>query len=85
MGNIEKRTMTIHFVNGKEIKFEFPPKEDQYSIGALIQEALKANQILLELEDRAVFIPFQNVQQVEISPPPQKMPPITIRNAVQVS
>ena len=77
--------MTIHFVNGKKIKFEYPPKEDQYSVGAFTQEALKANQILLELGDRAILIPFQNVQLVEISPPPQKMPPITIRKAVKVS
>ena len=75
-----KAEVTILYTNGTKQKFEFPRQEDTYNIAARIHEALKANQILLELEDRVLVIPFQNIQSLEIKPPPAKLPPNAIRN-----
>ena len=53
MSNGKKRTMTIHFVNGGKATFEFPATEDQYTAAGRIEDILKANQIILELEEKA--------------------------------
>jgi hypothetical protein len=46
---------------------------------------LKANQILLELEDRFLIIPLQNVLSIEISPPPVKFPKNTVKDVRLIS
>jgi hypothetical protein len=39
-----------------------------------MQEMLKSQTLMLYLGDRFIVIPFQNVQGIEISPPPHKIP-----------
>jgi hypothetical protein len=75
-----KSTLTIRFVNGSEQEFEFTRLEDSLSIAQRIQDALNANQLLLELEDRLLVVPFQNILTVEVSPPPPKVRGNVLRN-----
>jgi hypothetical protein len=75
-----KSTLTIRFVNGYEEKFEFTHLEESLNIAQRIQDALNANQLLLELEDRLLIVPFQNILTVEISPPPPKVRGNVLRN-----
>ena len=75
-----KSTLTIHFVNGSEQEFEFTRLEDSLSVAQRIQDALSANQLLLELEDRLLVVPFQNILTVEVSPPPPKVRGNVLRN-----
>ena len=80
MNEVSKSILTIRYANGAEQKFEFPRRQDTHSIAAQIKDALSANQILLELEDRFLIIPFQNIQSIEMMPPPAKLPANAIRN-----
>jgi hypothetical protein len=80
MNETGKSIMTIRFINGSEQKFEFPRQEDTHSIAAQIKDALSSNQILLELEDRLLIIPFQSIQSIEVTPTPPKLPATAIRN-----
>ncbi len=80
MGDEVKAVLTVRYVDGSEEKFEFSRRADDLSSAGRIQEALSANQILLELEDRVLIIPFQNVRAVEISPAPSKLPGIALKN-----
>jgi hypothetical protein len=75
-----KSTLTVRFVNGTEQKFEFTRPEESASIAQRIQDALNANQLLLELDDRLMVVPFQNILTVEISPPPPKVRGHVLRN-----
>lgn len=80
MKDATKGNLTVRYVNGKEEKFEFTREEDALNIASRIKDALSANQIILELEDRVLIIPFQSIQSIEISPLPTKLPPNTLRN-----
>ncbi|MFC1824344.1 hypothetical protein ACFL9T_16670 [Thermodesulfobacteriota bacterium] len=82
MADGEKRFLTIHYVNGTTQKFEFPIQPDETLSGAArVKELLAGNQLIIELEDRVLIIPFQSIQSIEVSPPPEKMPATALRNA----
>ncbi len=83
MSDENRGIMTIRYVNGTEQKFEYARFKDDLSIvsaASRIQDMLKANQILFELEDRFLIIPLQNVLSIEVSPPPVKVPQNTVKN-----
>lgn len=88
MSDENRGIMTIRYVNGTEQKFEyvrFKNESDILSGASRIQDMLKANQILLELEDRFLIIPLQNVLSIEISPPPVKFPKNTVKDVRLIS
>ncbi len=88
MSDENRGIMTIRYVNGTEQKFEYARLKDDSSIASAasrIQDMLKANQILLELEDRFLIIPLQNVLSIEISPPPVKFPKNTVKDVRLIS
>lgn len=74
--------LTVHYINGESYEFELTPEPGQQA--SLAGHILKGNEIILELEDRVVVIPMENVQAIEISPPPENLPDTTIRNVRQV-
>jgi len=77
----EERTMIVRYTNGSSHKFSFPQiDQDQFNLVAKLQELLKQNHLILELEGRMVVIPFQNIQMIELSPSPEKLPPTTIKD-----
>ncbi len=80
MNDGTKGTLTIRYINGTEQRFEYPRLEETYNIVGRMQEILKSNQALLELGDSLLIIPFQNIQSIEISPPPDKLPTNALRN-----
>jgi hypothetical protein len=85
MSDAVKRILTIRYVNGTEEKFEYAPHEENaLNIASRIQDALSANQVLLELEDRVLIIPFQNILSMEVSPLPAKLPPNVLRNVRRI-
>jgi hypothetical protein len=72
--------MVIRYVNGNEQRFEFERQEDVLNLASQIKEVLSADQLMLELEDRLLIIPFQNVEYFEVAPSPDKLPSNAIRN-----
>lgn len=82
-----KGTMTIHFMDGTKQNFEYTRLDDKmrYSAGAIIQEALNANQLIIAMEDKTLIIPFQNVRCIEIEPPMEKMPKYAVTDVRMVS
>lgn len=78
-GGVE-RTLIIRFMDGTEQMYVFPAQSaESATVGDRIQEMLSARHLLLEVEGRLVAIPFQGVKAVEVSPPPEKLPPGVIR------
>jgi len=70
--------LTIHYTNGKEQHFEFIPPEvrvgEQANLGTRLHKMLTADPIILELADKLLVIPVHNIQNIEISPIPPKLP-----------
>lgn len=80
MNDEAKGVLTIRYMNGNEQKFEYDRTEDELNLASKIQELLRGNQVLLELEDRLLIIPFQNIQSTEVSPSPAKLPSNVLRD-----
>ena len=74
------RCMVIRYINGNEQRFEFERQEDALNIASQVKEVLSADQLMLDLEDRLMIIPFQNVEHIEVAPSPDKLPSNAIRN-----
>ena len=75
------RTLIIRYTDGTEQIFTFPNQAaDPFTLAERVQETLNARHLLLEVEGRLVVIPYENVKALEISPPPEKLPPNVIRS-----
>lgn len=85
MNQDTKSFLTIRYTNGTEQKFEFMVQEKSLSMATRIQDALSANHLVLELEDRVLIVPFQNIQYIEVMPLPDKLPPITLKGVRLIS
>ena len=86
MMNDEARSvLTIRYTNGNEQKFELDREEDTLNIASRIQEVLNANQLLLDLGESVLIVPYQNIQSIEVSPPPPHLPSNAIRNVRLIS
>jgi hypothetical protein len=80
----DKGVLSVYFANGKVQWFEFTRAEDTANIGSRIQDILKSNQLILDLEDKTLIIPFSSIQHIEISPPLQKLPLTAIKDIRQI-
>jgi hypothetical protein len=71
-------TLTINYTNGKQQQFEFIPPEvrvgEQANLGTRLHKLLTADPIIIELADKLLVIPVHNIQSIEISPVPPKLP-----------
>ncbi|MGB3513288.1 MAG: hypothetical protein WBA93_29555 [Microcoleaceae cyanobacterium] len=83
MTELLKFTLTVRYISGVEQKFEFTPEvqSNLTKLASYLQKLLNSRELMIELEDRLLIIPFQNIESLEISPPPPKMPDVTFRNA----
>ena len=70
--------MIIHYTNGKQQHFQFIAPEgtvgEQATLGTRLHKMLTADPIIIELADKLVVIPVHNIQSIEISPIPTKLP-----------
>lgn len=80
----DKGVLSIYYTNGKVQWFEFTRAEDSVSIGSRIQEIMNGNQLILDLDDKTLIIPFSSIQHMEISPPMQKLPMTAIKGIRQL-
>lgn len=71
----------VKHVNGKVWKFEYErvQKEEEKMSNIARIEMLKSKIHMLDLGDRLIVIPLQNVLSLEVSPPPHKISLIAIK------
>lgn len=85
MSKLSPIYLTVHYINGESYEFEFMPQQTlQGSAVTPLQQILGSHEIIIQLEDRVLVIPMENIQAIEISPPPTILPDIAIRNAQQI-
>ena len=74
--------MKVKYINGDEEHYKFQRQiTDEIQINIKLQEALDSKFLMIELENKMQFIPFNNVASIEVSPAPVKLPPNCIVGA----
>ena len=63
-------TLTIVFTNGDQQKFAIPTQGDESSLSKRIADFRSSDELLIQTKDKMIFIPFQNVLRLEITPTP---------------
>ncbi len=85
MSDNTKGKLTITYMDGTEQKFTYDRKGDEYTTGGQIKEAMKQRMLILDLEDRALFIPYDSIKSIEVSPKPVKLPSLSLENVRQIN
>jgi hypothetical protein len=85
MAEAKNAALIIRYADGNVNKFIFTRPEDEMNAIQRIDEALKSNWIVVELEDRAFLIPVSQIRNIEIRPKPPNLPKYAIRNARLIS
>ena len=74
------RFMTINFVSGNKQRFEFEPlSDDVSSTASKLEKMMASGYLVMQCEDRMHFFPFANVESIEVSPAPGKVPGFVMR------
>ena len=62
------RAMTIHFMDGTKVSFDFPAQEANASGSALlIDEILKHQHLLVEAEGGLLIYPVTNIKSIQLT------------------
>lgn len=79
----QKRNLTIHFVDGTKIAYDFPKQiEDDSAMSSKIEELLDKQFIVIEGDGAIHFYPVNNIKSVQLHPVPNKLPDYVITGAV---
>ena len=79
----QKRNLTIHFVDGTKVAYDFPQQaEDNSTMSSKIESLLDKQFIVIEGDGAIHFYPVNNIKSLQLHPVPQKLPDYVIRGAV---
>lgn len=70
---IDARALKITFVNGDTRSFAFEPENvgDPTAVAESFNRFVDSGYVLLDMDDRLIFIPMANVQSLEVVPKPE--------------
>lgn len=74
MSDSSQALMTIRLMNGRILKFTYERAGDDVQYKQLVQRLYDARQMVLQLEDRTIIIPNDNIMMIEISPATKWLP-----------
>ena len=85
MASSPPAVLTVRYLNGTEKKYEIAPARDEFTtLGSYLKEALAAKNMVLELPDKLLIIPFDNVQEIELAPVPPRVPGYVVKNVKSI-
>ena len=62
------RAMTIHFMDGTHVSFDFPAQEaNAFGSALLIEELLKNPHLLVEAEGGLLIYPVANIKSIQLT------------------
>jgi hypothetical protein len=81
MADVKTGYLKVQFNDGTVQRYEYARAEEKTDMAERIREMLATGTLLLELPDpkRLLVIPFQNIQSIEVVPPPPEMPGVVIQ------
>jgi len=84
--NPSEVTINIHLISGDPIIFKIEANEErQRNAGSRIERSMNASYIGVELDEKLVIIPTNNIQKVEISPAPKAMIAHVVKGSKSIS
>lgn len=76
---------TISFTDGTHLKLVWQrPEESDTRVASMLEELLSNESVALEVEGRLMIIPVSNIKMLEVSPSPEKLPAMVVRDARMV-
>jgi hypothetical protein len=77
------RRLTIHFTDGTSLAFAFPKQHEGpgHSVTQRVQELLRDQYLMLEVDGAVMLFPLANIKYVQASPAPDPLPANVIRGA----
>ena len=73
--------LRLIYNDGTEQIFEYVREEDVSNIAGRIQEGLSQSLFLIELEDKLLAVPVSSLKNIEVTPPPPRLPKFAIHFA----
>ena len=80
MTDTRRAKLIIRYVNGQSNTLVFSQIVGAADAMKRIEEAMDAQCLVLELEDRAMLIPLHQIKSLEVFPAPEKLPKYTLRS-----
>jgi hypothetical protein len=78
----ERRGLTIYFMDGTDMKLDYPRQAANDAAAILkLKDLLASRQILAEVGGVLLLIPFENIKYIEAHPAPAKLPELAIKGA----
>lgn len=78
----QKRNLTIHFMDGTKVAYDFPRQvEDKMTMSSKIEALLDKQFIVIEGDGVVHFYPVNNIKSIQLNPIPQKLPDFVIQGA----
>ena len=85
MAKLSKANLVLRYIDGDVNRFAFERDEEDSTVINRLEDALKHNMIILELEDQMMIIPLDHIKSIEVHPKPKRLPKITVRNVKLLS
>ena len=78
----QERGMTIHFMDGTQMRVTFPKqvKHDE-SIPVRLERLLEKEMLMLEADGTLLAVPFANIKYLQVYPAPALLPDYVIKEA----
>jgi len=77
-----KREMTIHYMDGSQMKVDFPLQAASEGAQVIkLKEALAARHLIVQADGALLIIPFENIKYIQAYPAPAKLPEHAIHAA----
>jgi hypothetical protein len=78
----QDRGMTIHFMDGSQLRVSFPKqvKHDE-SVPVRLERLLEKEVLMIEADGALLTIPFSNVKYLQVYPAPGVLPDYVIKEA----
>jgi hypothetical protein len=78
----QERGMTIHFMDGGQLRVTFPKqvKHDE-SVPVRLERLLEKEVLMIEADGALLTIPFSNVKYLQVYPAPAVLPEYVIKDA----
>lgn len=77
------RHLTIHFTDGTRLSFDFPAldRAAALNLSHRVQELLRDQYLLLEVEGSLMMFPFANIKYIQSHPAPTPVPANALKGA----
>jgi len=78
----QKNNMTIHFMDGSTVSYDFPKQVDNNAaIATRLSKLLEMQYVIVESDGALQFYPVNNIKSIQVYPLPEVFPDYIIRGA----